>query len=314
MATLITLLFQGEVEVEAGQPLPATEEREVVHSAFPMTPPRDATTRRDFRAWKVVPLTSGRVLLSSVVNGGDEDDYGRPVLRAGGCLLAPGEMTGALRDPAAIWRALEGHPIADLDAFTRAVEAMSIHSSAEAFARFSADLERDGAFHAQAAAVLCEETADLYLGDVAGALDMLRPALGLLPVARLARLHLAIGADDSDAREPILGLPGLAPESWRGGLLSGLFGRKKDDHSDAAADFETREVFGTRDDGPAALAEAIADRRPWPLGLDGLDRYRTLLECLDAGTTPFDAVPELEELRRAVQRLETLSKSLRRWR
>lgn len=318
MATLITLLFQGEVE--AATPLAADEAREVVHAAFPMSPPRDATARGDFRAWKMVPLTSGRLLLSTIVNRTEVDDYGRPVLRANGCLLAAGEMSGALRDPTAIWEALEDSPggssEADLETFTRRVEASSIHSAPEAFALFSAELERAGAFYARAAAVLGEETADLYLGDVDRALDLLRPAFGLLPLGRLERLHLAIGAEASDAREPVLGLAGGAPDAWReGGLLSGLFGRKKEGMSEAAADFETQEVFGTRAAGPSALAEAIADPHPWP-GLDARDRYRVLLECADAGgaTTPFDAVPELEEMRRAVQRIEKLSKDLGRWR
>ncbi len=312
MATLITLLFQGEVEAEG--PLSADEAREVVHAAFPMTPPRDATARRDFRAWKMVPLTSGRMLMATVVNRGEEDGYGRPVLRANGCLLAAGEMAGALRDPTAIWEALETYdPATDFEAFARRVEASSIHASPEAFALFKAEIERAGAFHARAAAVLSEDTADLYLGDVDRALDLLRPALGLLSLERLERLHLAIGGEAAGAREPVLGLAGGAPDSWRqGGLLSGLFGRKKDDRSEAAADFETQEVFGTRARGPAALAEAITDPHPWPGAVDGRDRYRVLLECVDAGgdVTPFDVVPELDELRRTVRRIEKLCKDL----
>lgn len=315
MATLFTLLFQGEVEAAA--PLSDTEEREVVHAAFPLSPPRDATARRDFRAFKIVPLTSGRLLLATAVNRGEQDAYGRPVLRAHGILLSAGEMSGALRDPSAVWEALEsGDGATDLEDFTRRVESRSIHSSAEVFSGFRAELERDGAFHARAAAVLCEPAADLYFGDVGDALDLLRPALGLLPIDRLGRLHLAIGGEDTGAREPILGLPGGAPDAWReSGLLSGLFGRKQDRRSESAADFVSREVFGTRADGPVALAEAIADPHPWPAGLDTRDRYRVLLDCLDAGgaRTPFDAVPELDDLRRAVHRIERLSKELKRW-
>ncbi len=316
MPTLITLLFQGEVEDPSGATLVSADEaREVVHAAFPMSPPRDAATRQDFHAWKMVPLTSGRILLSAVFNGGEEDEYGRPVLRANGCLLAAGEMIGGLRDPTAIWEALAGPLPGDFEVFASRVEASSIHSAPEAFALFRAELERAGAFHARAAAVLSEETADLYLGDVDRALDLLRPALGLLPAARLERLHLAIGAEDSDPREPVLGLAGGAPESWRegGGLLSGLFGRKQEGQSDAAADFESQEVFGTRAIGPSSLAAAIAEPDPWP-GLDNHDRYRVLLECADAGTSPFDAVPELDRLRRTVERIEKLSKDLGKWR
>ncbi len=325
MATLITLLFQGEVEAGGGPgrpsgatPLSPDESREVVHVAFPLALPRDATTRRDFRAFKMVPLTSGRLLLSTVVNRGDKDDYQRPVPRANGCLLAAGEMTGAWRDPTAIFEALESHePAAGTEGFARRVEASSIHSAPEAFALFKAELERGGDFHARVAAVLCAETADLYLGDADRGLDLLRPAFGLLQRERLERLHLAIGAEDSSAREPILGLAGGAPDAWReGGLLSNLFGRKKEGMSDAAADFEAQEVFGTRAGGPRALAAAIADPHPWPGVEDDRDRYRMLLECSDAaaGATPFDAVPQLDEMRRTVRRIEKLSKDLGRWR
>ena len=325
MATLVTLLFQGKVGGSGTTPLSADEQREVVHAAFPTSPPRDATAREDFRAFKLVPLTSGRLLLSTVVNHGEQDEYGRPVLRANGCLLTPGEMTGALRDPTAIWEALESQgPEGDFETFVRRIEDSSIHASPEAFALFSAELERAPTFHARAAAVLAEETADLYLGDTGRALDLLRPTFGLLPLRRLARLHLAIGADASGDREPVLGLAGGAPASLPparlrrdglGGLLGGLFGGKKDDQSGAAADFEAQETFGTHDQGPVALAEAIVDSRPWPLGLDGRDRYRVLLECADSGgaTTPFDALPELDDLRRSVRRIEELSEDLGRW-
>ena len=325
MATLVTLLFQGKVEGSGMAPLSADEEREVVHAAFPMSPPRDATAREDFRAFKMVPLTSGRLLLSTVVNRGEQDEYGRPVLRANGCLLTSGEITGSLRDPTAIWEALASQgPEGDFETFVRRVEGSSIHTSPEAFALFSAELERAPTFHARAAAVLAEETADLYLGDTGRALDLLRPAFGLLPAGRLERLHLAIGADASGDREPVLGLAGGAPDSLPparlrrdglGGLLGGLFGGKKDDQSVAAADFMIQQTFGTHDEGPVALAEAIADTRPWPLGLDGRDRYRVLLECADSGgtTTPFDAVPELDDLRRSVRRIEELADGLGRW-
>ncbi len=315
MTTLVTLLFQGDVGATGA--LSAAEEREVVHAAFPATPPRDATAREGYRAWKSVPLSSGRLLLSTIVNRGETDRYQRPVLRAHGCLLAAGELTGGWRDPAAVWQALAEHdPAAGVEAFGALVEAASIHTAPESFALFRAELERAGDFHARVAAALCKQSADLYLGDPQRALDLLRPALGLLPLERLRGLHLAIGGEDSEGREPILGLAGGAPDAWReGGFLSGLFGRKSDDLSEAAADFMSDEVFGVRGDGPAAMAAAIADPEPWPGGLEGSGRYRVLLECLDAGgsRTPFDAVPELESLRHAVERLERLSKELARW-
>ena len=63
------------------------------------------------------------------------------------------------------------------------------------------------------------------------------------------------------------------------------------------------------------VAGAIADRRPWPGAPDELQRYRVLLECLDSpeARSPFEVVPELEEARQTVQRIEKLAKELRRW-
>ncbi len=319
MATLISLVFQGEVA--AAGDLAAEEEREAVHAAFPLSPPRDAAVRDGFRAWKIAPLASGRALVSTVTNRGDVDGYGRPVLRAAGCLLAAEEMAGAARDLTALWEALETCDPADgVEALEARVAALSIHSAPEAFALFEAEIERDGAFYARAAAALAGETADLYLGEVERGLDLLRPVLGLLPRRCLHGLHLAIGVEPADVREPILGLAGDAPDSWReGGRLGGLFGRRKEPRSAAAVDFERQEVYGVRSEGPVALAEAIAGERPWPGGLEARERYRVLLQCLDAAEegetlTPFDVVPRLEELRRAVRRIEKLSAELARWR
>ena len=323
MASLITLLFQGEVK--AAGALAADEEREVAHAAFPLSPQRDATGREDFQAWKIAPLSSGRTLISTIVNRGDVDEYDRPVLRAIGCLLEAGEMRGALRDPTAVWEALldcrpeDGDLEAGLAGLDRRAADLSIHSSPEAYALFRAELERSGDFHARVAAALVEGTAELYLGDPSRALDLLRPALGLLPLERLRKLHMAIGAELSDYREPVLGLAGEAPESWRGGgVLSGLFGRKKDEQSDAAVDFASQRAFGFRSKGPRGLARAIADPLPWPGGRQERERYRILLQCLDGGEdggarSPFDLVPELAELRQAIQRLEKLSSELAKW-
>ncbi len=319
MGTLFTLQFQGEVTAEG--PLASDEERELVRSAFLTTPPRDASTREGFRAWKIAPLSSGRSQLSTIASTGEVDGYGRPILRATGCVLDRGEMHGALRDLSAVWQALvDGEVEGGVPELEKRVAARSLHSAPEAFALFRAELSRAPEFHARLAAALLEETADLYFGLMDNALELLRPALGLLPVQRLHGLHLAIGGELGDYREPLLGLPGGAPESWRGGgMLSNLFGRKQDDRSAAAADFESREVFGFRGKGPLALARAIIDPEPWPGGLQDAERYRVLLRCLDTpgpgggASSPFQAVPELDHLRRQIQRLEQLAGELERW-
>ena len=318
MGTLFTLQFQGEVTTEG--PLSSSEEREIVRSAFLISPPRDASTREGFRAWKMAPLSSGRALLATIASTGESDSYGRPILRATGCLLEREERTGALRDPVATFESLvDAETEGGFPHLEQQVAERSIHTSPEAFSRFREELSVAGEFHARLAATLLEETADLYFGIWDRSPDWLRPALGLLPLARLHGLHLAIGGELGDYREPILGLAGAAPESWRGGgMLSNLFGRKKEDRSAAAADVETREVFDVRSEGPRALARAIADPEPWPGGLGDADRYRVLLRCLDASgeggaRSPFDEVPELAQLRHAIQRLEALAKELGRW-
>lgn len=318
MGTLFTLQFQGEVTAEG--PLSADEERELPRTAFLTSPPRDAATRAEFRAFKIAPLSSGRSLLSTIASTGEVDGYGRPILRATGCLLEQSEQGGALRDLCAVLQELvDGELSGGVPALAERVAVRSIHTSPQAFADLADELGHDGEFYSRLAATLLEESADLYFGVLESALTLLRPALGLLPIQRLHELHLAIGGELGDYREPLLGLSGKAPESWRGGVLSSLFGRKQDDQSAAAVDFESREVFGFRSKGPLAVARAIADPEPWPGGLEGAERYRVLLRCLDTprsgggASSPFEMVPELGELRRAVQRLEELSKAMGRW-
>lgn len=317
MTTLFTLTFQGELT--AAGPLVPEEAREAARSAFPMSPPRDAAVRRDFRAFKIAPLQSGRVLLSAVESRGDRDGYDRPVLRANGCLLEAAEMSGALRDPTAVWQALSDGAEGGAELFERRVEALSIHTAPEVFDRFRGELEQVGGFYARIAGVLGAETADLYLENAAWAVDRLRPVFGLLSLAQITRLHLAIGGEHSDPREPILGLAEAAPDDLGEGrgMLAGLLSRGKEPKP-PAVDFRAGKVYGSRSEGPQALAAAIADERPWPGGLSAIERYRVLLRCLDApeaegrALTPFDLVPELEEARRTVHRLEALAKELDR--
>ncbi len=314
MTTLLEMTFQGETR--AVGPLDPAEEREVGRAAFPLAPPRDATERDDFIAFKMAPLPSGRVLLSAIHNRGDRDAYDRPVLRANGCVLQAADLTGALRDPAAVWRTLE-----DFDAdrgsgdFERRVAELSIHASEPAFERFREALARSWDFQARLAAVLGSKSLDLYLGaPSAAAPELLQPAFGLLSTSRLCQLELAIGGEISEVREAMLGLPAEAPPSvGKGrGMLSRFVGRKQDDDSaDVAVDFRNEKVYGSRSKGPVELARAITDPEPWPVAMPTRDRYQVLLECLDSGRSLFDVLPELDALRRAIQRLEKLSKAVK---
>ena len=312
MTHLLTLTFQGEVR--ASGPLSSEDEREVARAAFPLAPPRDATVREGYRAYKMAPLASGRVLLSAISNRGDVDSYDRPVLRAIGCLLEAEELAGALRDPAAVWQVLADFEIdTGTGVFEQRVAELSIHVSQPAFEQFRARLGRSRLFYPQLAAALDAEAVDLYFGSAGDPPRQLQPVLGLLSRKQLSRLHLVIGGEPSELREPLLGLTESAPASARKGrgLLSGLFG-KKDDQPAVAVDFESEDVFGSRAEGPVGLTDAIVDQQPWPVALPDLDRYQVMLECLDQGRSLFEVLPELDELRQAIKRLEALSKELAR--
>ncbi len=95
MTTLFTLTFQGELT--AAGPLSPEEAREAARSAFPMSPPRDAALKPGFRAFKMAPLESGRLLFATVENQDDRDGYDRPVLRAA---VHRGTVGGVIGDPA----------------------------------------------------------------------------------------------------------------------------------------------------------------------------------------------------------------------
>lgn len=313
MPTLFTLTFQGTLEPAAAVPEP--EAREISRHAFPLNPPRDAAVREGFRSYKLAPLSSGRLLASVVANRGDRDSYQRPVLRAHGALLDDTDLGGPARDLCAVWEALDQLPEEDA-AFAHELENRSIASSEEAFGAFSETLARAPEFYAQLADALGEETVDLYSGGEPTTRD-LRAAMGLLPASRLARLHLALGAEDSEYREPLLGFTGQAPPEEEKGFLGGLFGGKGKGESGVVVDLVGRRVRGHRGEGPRGLAHTLADSTPWPDGTGGLERYATLLRCLESPRseplTPFDAHPELARLRRAIADLEHLSEELSRW-
>ena len=322
MGYLFSLTFQGQTAATAS--LTTAEERELESQAFPSMPPRDAAARSDYRAFKTAPLHGGRLLVTTA-SPGERDNFNRPVLTARGCVLEAAELRGALRDLGAVWEAL-----ADFDAseefssFLSRVERRSICTAPNAFRLFQSSLRRASTFHARVAGALKQSKVDLYLGtqhSCAEAPDLIRPALGLLPLSRLSRLHLVLGAERSEYREGVLGLaedapPDLASDSKR--LLGGLFGGRSG--PPVSVDLVGREVYGSRAAGPRWLAETIADEEPWPDGSADLGRYQMLLECLDTpelgggAPTPFELRPKLDEMRRTIGRIESLSAEIARWR
>lgn len=322
MGYLFSLTFQGRTTATAS--LSAAEERELENQAFPSMPPRDAAARSDYRAFKTAPLDGGRLLITTAA-AGERDKFNRPVLTARGCVLEAAELRGALRDLGAVWEALaELDAPEDFASFVSRVERRSICTAPNAFRLFQSSLRRASAFHAKVAGALKQNQVDLYLGtqhSCAEAPDLIRPALGLLPLVRLQCLHLVLGSERSEYREGVLGLaedvpPSLASDSKR--LLGGLFGGRSG--PPVAVDLVGREVYGSRAAGPRWLAEAIADPGPWPDGSTDLGRYQMLLECLDTpqlggrAPTPFELRPKLEELRRTIGRIESLTTEIARWR
>lgn len=317
MATLFTLTFQGQVEIQGAAN--GDEEQEISRQAFPLTLPRDAAVREGFRAWKVAPLTSGRLLVSVVANRGDKDSYGRPVLSARGTLLAEEELAGPARDLSAVWSVLEGERVVEHATLLHQVELLSTQCAEEAFAQVQRELTQAGPFFARFAGALRDaKEVDLYLGHADQTPKLLQPAFALLPLSVLKGLHLAIGSEVSEYREPILGLAGSAPEAEKKGFLGGLF-KKDSQDGGVVVDFPRQEVREGETEGPQGLVRAIADPQPWPDGLHGIERYRVLLSRLDAADggrpkTLFETRPGLEELRQAIRRLEALDKELEQWR
>ena len=314
MATLFTLTFQGQVETTG--PASDDEERGITRHAFPLNPPRDAAVRDGFRAFKCAPLGSGRLLVSVVSNRGDRDKYDRPVLRALGVLLAPEEIRGPMRDLCAVWDALEETPESG-EQLTSRVEALSMGASEEAYGEVREALQDRGDFYADLADALEHESVDLFAGHLEDGNHFLRPLFALLPTGRLRKLHLAIGSDAGEYREPILCLPGIAPEPEEKGFLGGLFGKNKGPEG-VIADLPRGDLQGHRGEGPRSLVRSIVDPRPWPDGSEGLERYRVLMQCVDATEfggpkDPFEASTELAALRQTIRDLEALSEELTDW-
>ena len=314
---LLTLTFQGDPDVLGA--LDADDRREAQREAFPRSPRRDAQTDQAYRACKIAPLRSGRLLFSVVQNRGEKDAHGRPALRATACVLDREGLAGPSRDPAAVLRALEQLPSAEsVDTFVSRVRSLSAWENDAAFDALSQELTIDGPFHARVAASLTRPSAQLSWegSDDVGAL---RPALSLLPLARLLRLELATGSDDSDTREAVLGNRGaLEGAGEERGRLGAILGRWRPARS-ASVDFRQRPPIPTEDSGPVDLVQAIIASSPWP-GFTARERFRLLMASLDSTGAdgkrrdPFELSGELNALRTTVRQIEALTERLEGWR
>lgn len=319
MTTILTMTFQGRPSADG--PLSRDEEREVRRAAFPVSPPRDATSRPGYRALKCAPLASGRFLVALAANTGEKDNQSRPVLRSNAAVLDAGEMRGGLRDLVAMWQGLS---VLDLDAgvagFTEAARAASAVENFEAFDGLRSILEREGPFAAKVASALAgTDPLTLYLGE-RDPLQCLRAPLLLLPLAALRRLELCVGAQDAARRERVLGLQASHPpvEAERGGLLGGLLGRKKEPAA-KTVDVPGGRAYGVEGSGPVSMATALASPRGWPGGVDPHERFQLVIEAMDASAAGggasdlFELSAELRAARDAVRRVEDVAQELRRW-
>lgn len=321
MTALLSIRFQAEPQVYGR--LQRDELSTLRREAFPRCPAPDAIGDPDWRSYKLVPLSTGRLALSVTMDCGDDDEFGRPVLRARACVLDRHSLCGAWRDPVAIWRALEElDPRAGQAGLAAAVESRSVLASDTAFERLAAAYDRHGRFYGKAAQALGQPEVNLYLPRGRAAATRLRPALLLLPLSRLAELHLATGSGSSGDREEILGLEGGAPSDprpQRRGLLGGWLSRGAAPQPTVQVDMVEGAVRGVRGPGPLHLARLAAEPEPWP-GLSPRQRFSLLLACMDgpargeADTSPFDRVPELAAMRRLVGEVEAVSAELVAWR
>jgi hypothetical protein len=315
---LLTLTFQGEPTVSGA--LDGEELRECQREAFPRSPRRDAATNADYRSFKLAPLRSGRLLLSTVCNRSETDVHGRAALRAMGCVIDRDAASGPARDLTAVWSSLTSWtPAISMDEFMTAVTKTSALENDQLFTDLHERFTADAPFYAAAASALTKRQVNLLLSPGEDVVHLLRPVLLLLPASRLFRLELATGSVDSDTREATLGFIGSNNnhgEESSGGLLGNLLRRRQG--GAASIDFRAKLVTGA-DEGPIDLVSAVIDTAAWG-HIPPRERFRLLLRTLDSQwvggrqLTPFDLAPELDEMRRTVQRIEGLSKKLEGWR
>ncbi len=320
MITVATMTFQGEPT--ASGPLGSDERRELRRAAFPLSPPRDATRRDGYRALKCAPLSSGRFSVSVSANTGEQDEHGRPVLRAVTALIEPGDMRGALRDVVALWCALTRWT-SETDAQELGARAAA-YSPVEDPARFAdlrAELARSPRLHAALSWGLgADHPLDVYLGD-RGAVDALAPALLFLPLERLLRLELCVGGVLSHRRERCLALPGAPPADDASLLprLVDLVLRSARPGRRPLVAFGDGEVTGLTGAGPRRLVEELARERGWPGGVDSHDRLRLMLEVIDAPArlgrpvSLFDVSPELRSILSTIRAVEGVDEEATRW-
>lgn len=310
--TLYTLTFQGEPTADGA--ISSADLPTVLRASFPRLPPRDATMDREYRSFTVAPLEGRRLLVATGMNRGDVDRMGRPVLRANGCILEVRKSRGALRDLCALWTALEGWiPGESMKDFLGAVCDASPVTSVDRFAVLLDSLRRDPGQVAAVSAAVTAPRAVLHVGR-GPLLDAVHAGLLLLPLGRLATLHMAMNADHDEMAEPHVVTRGPAPAPTPP-APSGILGRFLPGRAQPPAPASVVHVELSRPPEPApsgrALVDAIVDPRPWP-GLGDTARLGVLLDVLDSpevsgvARTPFDLVPELAELRRVVRSIEAL--------
>jgi len=300
--------------------------------AFPLSPPyapEDQDT--PWRAYKLVPMTGDRILVSVASDRQKTDSMGRPVLSATGVVAPVEAFTGPLRDVGGLWRVLD-HLSEDApptaEAITAEVARASPLLNPQRHAQLVEQCASQGEFLARAAAALTNQPGvDLVLPSDARARRSLQPVLLLVPLDRLMTLHLATGSIRSNRREPILATPVAPPapkqqEPESKGVFGSIFQRGRPPTPEPpptrhVIDFVRGRVRGGHAP-PMWLVDLITSSSTWP-ELSGMDRLRLVLRCADAralghsARSVFTASPALAELQRLVHALEAADRDIEQW-
>jgi len=294
--------FQGEPTLHGE--FRAEELRFIAREAFPAHPMTSLYSQQV--GYRLIGTGDG--VVASRIAAGGRDKMNRPVLEARAVWLDAADLAPdrATRDLFAVLEALSGpvEPSA-LEASIRANSAFAGASDA------LAGLQR----HPEVWAALAEGMAQpLDVHNVAGLEPPLRLPLLLLSRTEIGGLSLALGGMDRPGRERVLVTPTSPPQPPSGGGLLDVFKRSPPPQTAWAT--LTPSVSSGLIARPCRLAvvEALVDVA-WPR-LSEAARLMVVLAVLDSRDapgptqTPYALVPELEELRRALARIDAFSKAM----
>jgi hypothetical protein len=311
MAVRFSCTFQGEPR--ASGPTDRELLKTIAREAFPQSPPAGAPSDAEYKSYKVAPCAHRQLLIAVTKNLGERDSFRRPVLTSVGCVLPVTAMDGPLRDLIALWRILDREdPPTTWHDFADAVSVESILTNDQAFARVAAALDERGSFYSRVASAIGSTAATIRIQKGDDLLRALEPAVAILPLGWIAKLHFASGSTEQTGREAVI----ATVESGGGENRSSSRWSWSARREPVMVSFVDEDVRGLADDPLAAVAAAVVDPTPWP-GFTLRERYAIITQCIDAQIlagcvrTPFEAAPELDHLRRVVRSIEGFAAAVR---